>query len=90
MLKQWQTLSDREAELKKSLKAQELTLDKLAYEKYPQLSVDEIKSLVVNDKWLAALSDAVHGEMERVSQALAEPAVDRQAQENPNRREKSD
>jgi len=72
VLKQWQTLSDREAELKRSLKAQELALDKLAYEKYPQLSVDEIKSLVVDNKWLAALSDAVHGEMERVSQALTQ------------------
>ena len=72
VLKQWQALSDQEADLKRSLKAQELTLDKLAYEKYPQLSVDEIKSLVVDDKWLAALSDAVHGEMERVSQALTQ------------------
>ena len=25
---------------------------------------------MVDDKWLAALSDAVHGEVERVSQAL--------------------
>ena len=72
VLKQWQALSDQEAELKKSLKAQEHALDKLAYEKYPQLSVDEIKSLVVDDKWLAAVSDAVHGEMERVSQALTQ------------------
>lgn len=72
VLKQWQALAEKEAELKKSLKAQELALDKLAYEKYPQLSVDEIKSLVVDDKWLSALSAAVHGEMERVSQALTQ------------------
>jgi len=45
-------------------------LDQLAYEKYPQLSVDEIKTLVVDDKWLAALSEAVQGELERVSQTL--------------------
>lgn len=72
VLKQWQDLAEKEAELKKSLKAQELALDKLAYEKYPKLSVDEIKSLVVDDKWLAALSVVVHGEVERVSQALTQ------------------
>ena len=72
LLKHWQALSDQEVELKRSLKAQEITLDKLAYERYPQLSVDEIKSLVVDDKWLAALSDALHGEMERVSQLLTQ------------------
>lgn len=72
VLKQWQTLTEQEIELKKSLKTQEFTLDKLAYEKYPQLSVGEIKSLVVDDKWLVALSDAVNGEMERVSQALTQ------------------
>ena len=72
VLKQWQALAEQEIELKKSLKAQEFALDKLAYEKYPKLSVGEIKSLVVDDKWLGALSHAVHGEMERVSQALTQ------------------
>ena len=70
VLKKWQGLAEQESELKKSLKAQELALDKMAYDKYPQLSVEEIKSLVVDDKWLAALSAAAHDEMERVSQAL--------------------
>lgn len=70
LLRQWQGLAEKVAELKRSLKALELALDKLAYEKYPKLSLDEIKSLVVDDKWLATLSVAVHGEVERVSQAL--------------------
>ena len=69
-LKQWSTLSEQEAELKKQLKALDAELDAKALAKYPKLSTDEIQALVVDDKWLAALSDAVHGEVERVSQAL--------------------
>ena len=30
----------------------------------------EIKTLVVDDKWLATLDAAIHGEMDRISQTL--------------------
>ena len=52
------------------MKEQEVALDKLAYEKYPVLTEAEIKTLVLDDKWMARLSDAVQGELERVSQTL--------------------
>ncbi len=38
--------------------------------KYAQLSDDDIKALVVDDKWLMTLSTAVQGELDRVSQTL--------------------
>jgi type I restriction enzyme M protein len=38
--------------------------------KYPQLTEDEVKTLVVDDKWLATLAAAVQGELDRVSQTL--------------------
>jgi len=38
--------------------------------KYGQLNEAEIKTLVVDDKWLAALAAAVQSELDRVSQAL--------------------
>lgn len=38
--------------------------------KYAQLSEDEIKTLVVDDKWLATIAAAVQGELDRVSQTL--------------------
>jgi type I restriction enzyme M protein len=69
-LKQWAMLSEQEAELKKQVKTLDAALDAKAYAKYPQLSVEEIQGLVVDDKWLTALSAAVSGEVERVSQAL--------------------
>ncbi len=68
----WLALSNEETTLKRSLKEAEIALDALAYAKYPKLTEDEIKSLAVEDKWLATVGMAVHSEMDRVSQALAE------------------
>ena len=70
VLQQWLKLNADEAEHKKALRTAETALDLLAYEKYPQLSVAEIQTLVVEDKWLATLSAAVQGELDRVSQTL--------------------
>jgi type I restriction enzyme M protein len=69
-LKQWLELATEEAALKKNLKEAEAELDAATYAHYPKLTEAEIKSLVVDDKWLAALDAALHGEMDRVSQAL--------------------
>ena len=63
-------LLDQQASLKANIKAAEEELDKLAYEKYPQLTEAEIKTLVVDDKWLTTLTAAVQGELDRVSQTL--------------------
>ena len=45
-------------------------LDQKIDAKYPKLTEAEIKTLVVDDKWMARLSAAVQGEMDRVSQTL--------------------
>ena len=37
---------------------------------YGKLTEDEIKTLVVDDKWLATLSSAAQGELDRVSRTL--------------------
>ncbi len=70
ILKQWVGLEKQQAALKKQIKETEKTLDLLAYEKYPTLSPDEVKKLVVEDKWLATLDTAIQGEIDRISQAL--------------------
>ena len=72
VLNDWLTLANEEAELKKRLKAAEAALDASAYAHYPKLSVAEIQALVVDQKWLAALDAAIHGEMDRISQALTQ------------------
>jgi type I restriction enzyme M protein len=69
-LNAWLKLAIEEADLKKRLKDAEAALDVKAYAKYPKLTESEIQTLVVDDKWLVALDARVHGEMDRISQAL--------------------
>lgn len=68
----WLKLCTQEADLKKSLKEAQAELDALAYGKYPTLSVAAIKTLAVEDKWLATISADIHGEMDRISQSLTQ------------------
>jgi type I restriction enzyme M protein len=72
VLTAWLKLSNQEADLKRKLKDAEADLDAKAYAKYPTLTVAEIQTLVVDDKWLAALDGAINGEMDRISQALTQ------------------
>jgi type I restriction enzyme M protein len=71
-LREWLKLNAEEGELKKKLKDAEADLDAKAYAHYPKLTEAEIKTLVVDDKWLAVLEAVIHGEMERVSQSLTQ------------------
>ncbi len=70
MLTRWLALSESESAFKRAVKEQEVVLDKLACEKYPTLNEAEIKTLVIDDKWMARLAAAVQDELERVSQTL--------------------
>ncbi len=70
-LKQAKKLFDAEFEAKKALKEAQDALDLAVCKQYPKLSVEEIKSLIVNDKWLATLESNIVAEIERVTQQLA-------------------
>jgi type I restriction enzyme M protein len=72
VLEEWLKLNGEEGELKKKLKDAEADLDAKARARYPTLTEAEIKTLVVEDKWLAALETAINGEVERVSQRLTQ------------------
>ncbi|MGZ8160352.1 MAG: N-6 DNA methylase [Methylobacter sp.] len=72
VLQRWLKLYADEAALKKELKEAEAELDAKAYAQYPKLSEVEIKTLVADDKWLATLDTAIHGEMDRISQQLTQ------------------
>ena len=72
VLNAWLKLSATEADLKKRLKEADAALDAAAYAHYPKLSAAEVQTLVVDDKWLATLSAAIHGEMDRISQGLTQ------------------
>lgn len=72
VLNDWLKLANKEADLKKRLKEAESLLDSKACHYYPKLTEDDIKTLVVEDKWLSSLDMAIHGEMDRISQSLTQ------------------
>lgn len=72
VLKDWLKLNAEESDIKKRLKAAETALEAQAYAMYPKLAECEVKMLVVDDKWLAALDALIHGEMDRVSRQLTQ------------------
>jgi len=63
-------LIDKEAGAKKQIKEAEKTLGEKLKSKYKALNEDEIKGLLVDDKWMATLEKDVKTEMDRISQRL--------------------
>ncbi len=63
-------LLERQAQAHKALRDAQKALDEQVVNRYGRLSEAEVKTLVVEDKWLAALRGEVTAELERVSQAL--------------------
>jgi type I restriction enzyme M protein len=70
VLSEWMKLDTEGPILKKQLKDREVDLDLKAYKKYPTLTQEDIRQLVVDDKWMAAIESDIHGEMDRISQRL--------------------
>jgi type I restriction enzyme M protein len=64
------TFLDQQTESKSKLKTLKEDLDQMLEEKYSHLTEDEIKTLVVEDKWIASISNAVQCELDQVSQTL--------------------
>jgi len=70
VLNEYLSLIEKEAATSARVKeAQEVLMAKVAAQ-YGKLTVDEIKTLVVDDKWLARLAADVQSELDRVSQTL--------------------
>lgn len=64
-------LIEAEAAHKKAVKEAQEALDKQVFAQYPKLTEAEIKTLIVEDKWLATLQANIIAEIERVTQQLA-------------------
>ena len=56
--------------MKKSKKSAEDALDDAVLARYASLTEDEVKTVVVEDTWLAALQRDLDGELERAGQRL--------------------
>ena len=72
ILEQYLNLLDKQIVLNKNIKAAITALDKKVIERYKTLTEEEIKQLVVDDKWMSVLERDVKTEMERISQRLTQ------------------
>ncbi len=70
-LQQCQKLIDAESAASRKLKEAIKARDEAVFKHYTQLTEAEVKELVVDDKWLAAIEQDVQAEIERVTQTLA-------------------
>ncbi|BAQ34150.1 type I restriction-modification system subunit M [Dehalococcoides sp. UCH007] len=70
MLKEFLKLLEQETESNRKIKEAQAALEKKLLEKCKVLTIDEIKTLVVEDKWLTKLAQDVQSEIQRVSQLL--------------------
>ena len=70
MLNEYLDLLEQETEASKKIKDAQKALDAKVAARYNMLSEDEVKTLVIEDKWLATLASDVQTELNRISQAL--------------------
>lgn len=70
VLKQYLKLLNQEAATKKAIKGAVVKLDNDLLEFYPTLTEEQIKQLVVDDKWMAIIAKDIRSEMDRLSQRL--------------------
>ncbi len=70
LLEAYLALVEEASAANRKVKDADVDLQSKIAAKYGKLTVEEIQTLVIDDKWLGALDQAVHSEMDRVSQAL--------------------
>lgn len=71
LLKQWLDLSTKKDELNKTLKQKRNALTEAVVKKYASLSENEIKTLVVERKWLASVIGGCESLMQSVTHRIA-------------------
>ncbi|MCY4570702.1 MAG: class I SAM-dependent DNA methyltransferase [Candidatus Poribacteria bacterium] len=65
------SLIDAKSKADKAIKDAQLALDTQVLARYATLTEDDIKVLVVADKWITSIQSAIEGEVQRLTQALA-------------------
>jgi len=70
VLEQYVKLHNEVAKINKAIKSEETELDEKLYVRYPTLTPDEVKTLVVDHKWMSTLQSSIKGEIDHISQRL--------------------
>ena len=71
MLIEYSTLLDNQAEIKQKLREVKADLEQKIENKYKSLNEEEIKKIVIYDKWLASLESLLQSQLDQVPHILA-------------------
>ncbi|MDC0653732.1 N-6 DNA methylase [Candidatus Pelagibacter sp.] len=69
-LGEYNKLLEKQVDFKKKIKSTQDDLDSKLEDKYPKLKIEEIKEMVVEDKWLANITNSIQDELNQISQTL--------------------
>ena len=72
MLTAYKKLVDEEAAVKTKIKEALAELEKKVIAKYPKLSIEEIKTVVIEKKWMAVMEQRIRIEMDNISHRLTQ------------------
>ena len=72
LLHKYLEVSESKSDLGKKISILESELETKVWNRYETLTVEEIKFLVVDDKWMPVLDAAIQSEMQRISQRLTQ------------------
>lgn len=72
MLMQYKKLMDEEADTQAQIKTAKAELEKKVIAQYPKLTIDEIKTIVVEKKWMANMEQRIRTEMDNISHRLTQ------------------
>ena len=67
---EWLALYNKHNKLKKAIKLQAIELDNKTLQQYGQLTENDIRQLVIEDKWLTQLQNDIQSEIDAISQHL--------------------
>ena len=71
ILSDYNKLYVKQSDLKKQIKELHSQLDENLYKKYQKLTKNEIKELVINEKWFFTIHNLIDDEIERISNKLS-------------------
>ncbi len=72
MLQVYKKLMEKEAAVQSKIKDVKAELEKKVIAQYPKLSIDEIKTLVIEKKWMHSMEQRIRTEMDNISHRLTQ------------------
>lgn len=72
MLAAYKKLMENEADIQSKIKTAKAELEKKVIVQYPKLTIDEIKTIVVEKKWMSNMEQRIRTEMDNISHRLTQ------------------